>query len=63
MIPDEPVVTPDIQSELAAPQKERWVELIKAFGAWLGSIALLLFVPLIIILPYFIYLAVSTRAP
>ena len=63
MIPDEPVVTPDIQSELVAPQKERWVELIKAFGAWLGSIALLLFVPLIIILPYFIYLAVSTRTP
>jgi membrane protease YdiL (CAAX protease family) len=32
-----------------------WLEVIKAFGAWLLSVALLLFVPVIVALPYIIY--------
>jgi membrane protease YdiL (CAAX protease family) len=68
-LPNDPVVTPEAQSEISAPQptlrpgRDRWTDLIKAFGAWIGSIGFLLFVPLAFILPYFIYLAVSKRMP
>ena len=68
-LPNEPVITPETQPEISVTQTtaterpDRWRELIKAFAAWIGSIAFLLFVPLIFIVPYFIYLALSKRMP
>ena len=65
-LPNDPVITPEFQSEASvsqAPPAARWTELIKAFGAWIGSIAFLLFVPLAFVLPYFIYLATAKRMP
>lgn len=32
-----------------------WAGVMKAIGTWIGSVACLLFVPLILVLPYFIY--------
>lgn len=40
-----------------------WLELLKAFIAWVGSVILLLVVPLILVLPYFIYLFSKSGAP
>lgn len=39
-----------------------WIGIFKALITWIGSVALLLFVPLILVVPYFIYLY-STSAP
>ena len=36
-----------------------WLGLVKAIATWIGSVALLLFVPLILVIPYFIYLFTS----
>jgi membrane protease YdiL (CAAX protease family) len=68
-LPNEPIITPETQPEVSVPQttaspgRDRWTELMKAFGAWIGSIAFLLFVPLIFLVPYFIYLGVSKQLP
>ena len=67
---DQPAIQPEFQPELGEPivpsprpQQDRWVELLKAFGAWIGSVVFLLFIPLILVLPYFVYLAVSSHVP
>lgn len=39
-----------------------WLGVLKAFLTWIGSVVLLLFIPLILVVPYFIYLY-STAAP
>jgi membrane protease YdiL (CAAX protease family) len=39
------------------------IECLKAFGTWVASVLFLLLVPLIVILPYFIYLIVNVGAP
>ena len=70
-LPNQVTLEPEIQSEPnfppppIVPTKEdtAWWDLGKAFLAWVGSIALLLLVPLLILLPYFIYLFVHSGAP
>ena len=67
-LPNEQVITPETQPEASVSQpttagRERWTELFKAVGAWIGSVVFLLLVPLIFLVPYFIYLAVSKQMP
>ncbi len=40
-----------------------WLEAILAVVIWLGSVALLLFVPLVLAIPYFVYLAINGGFP
>jgi uncharacterized protein len=39
------------------------IDCVKAFMTWVASVAFLLVVPLVLILPYFLYLALGTGAP
>ena len=67
----EPELIPDpnnVQRVVSAPQpgNERAntiIDCVKAFFTWLGSVILLLVVPLVVILPYFLYLSVNGTAP
>ncbi|HEU4768353.1 MAG TPA: type II CAAX endopeptidase family protein, partial [Pyrinomonadaceae bacterium] len=49
ILPPPPAVT--VQS----PQPQPWLEVVKAFLVWAGSFALLLFTPVVLAIPYFIY--------
>ncbi|HEX6730024.1 MAG TPA: hypothetical protein VF074_08440, partial [Pyrinomonadaceae bacterium] len=40
-----------------------WLGVLKAVGTWIGSVLFLLFVPLVLVIPYFIYLFSTTRGP
>jgi CAAX protease family protein len=70
-LPNKVALEPAIQSEPKfppppiVPTKEdtAWWDLGKAILAWVGSIALLLLVPLLILLPYFVYLFVHSGPP
>ena len=67
----EPEIIPDpknVQRIVPGPQPgNEWagilIDCVKAFLTWLGSVFLLLGVPLVVILPYFIYLSVNSGAP
>lgn len=67
----EPDLIPDpnnVQSVVSAPQPgNEWanvlIDCVKAFFTWLGSVILLLVVPLVVILPYFLYLSVNGSTP
>ena len=74
MITDEPsplsnesAITPQTPTEVSAVETPstngRWVELFKAFGAWGGSVAFLILIPLLFAIPYFVYLVYSKRIP
>jgi CAAX protease family protein len=57
-----------VQKVIAAPPPgnewaEKLIDSAKAFLMWVGSVVLLLAIPLAIILPYFIYLSVNSGAP
>jgi len=70
-LPSQAPLEPEIHSEQNYPpppifptkEDTAWWDMGKAFLAWVGSIALLLLVPLIILLPYFVYLFVHSGAP
>ncbi len=67
----EPELIPDpnsVQRVVPAPNQgneraETLIDCVKAFFTWLGSVILLLAVPLVVILPYFVYLSVNSGAP
>ena len=40
-----------------------WIEVSKAVGLWVVSVLLLLFVPVLVLLPYLIYKIVASGAP
>ena len=48
---------------VVTPQENAWWELGKAIVAWVASVTLLLLIPLIIILPYFLYLIKNVGPP
>jgi membrane protease YdiL (CAAX protease family) len=59
-----PSVSPDpLLTPIPASKVNPWWDVFVAFMAWLGSIVLLLFVPLLAIIPYFVYLTVKGGAP
>jgi membrane protease YdiL (CAAX protease family) len=61
----EPEVFPEhgyLERAEVPAQSNPWVEVAKAFAAWVASVVLLLFVPLILLLPYFVYLALKGAA-
>lgn len=69
---NQPATEPEVFSEgtyaetpVAPPRSvsKDWVEVAKGLAAWLSSVFLLLFVPLLVILPYFIYLALTAALP
>ena len=64
---NENVIVPQTQAEVSAPETpstdRRWLELLKAFGAWGGSVGFLILIPLAFAIPYFIYLITSKRMP
>jgi membrane protease YdiL (CAAX protease family) len=70
-LPSQTPLEPEILSELNYPPPpivptqadNTWWNLGKAIVAWVGSVALLLLVPLIILLPYFVYLFVHSGPP
>ena len=70
-LPNQVALEPAIQSEPKFPppplvltkEDTAWWDLGKAILAWVGSIALLLLVPLLILLPYFVYLFVHSGPP
>lgn len=58
-----PVLQDPPLTPIPASRVNPWWDVFVAFMAWLGSIGLLLFVPLIAVIPYFVYLMVKGRAP
>jgi membrane protease YdiL (CAAX protease family) len=45
------------------PAPNAWMDVVKAFLAWVGSIGLLVLVPVVAVIPYFIYLGATTGLP
>ena len=64
-----PAMEPEVLPEHHYPERSAeplppnpWVDAVKAFAAWLSSVVLLVVVPLILLVPYFVYLAMKGAA-
>ncbi|HEV8371157.1 MAG TPA: type II CAAX endopeptidase family protein [Pyrinomonadaceae bacterium] len=68
-LPHHPATEPEVLAEHHYPERAAapippnpWVDVLKAFVTWVGSVVLLLVVPLILLVPYFVYLAMKGAA-
>lgn len=63
--PPAPALLTDVQPTSTAENFnpwQKWVDVVKALGVWVSSVALLLLVPVIVALPYLIY-KIATSGP
>ena len=61
--PSQPLAQVQPVQPPAPAARSPWIELLVAIGTWLVSIAFLLFVPLILVVPYILYLLFSGHPP
>ena len=64
--PPTPVLSTDFQATAANENLnpwQHWIDVVKALGVWVSSVALLLLVPVIVVLPYLIYKVVTSGPP